>query len=111
MRDFGRKVSESGRVTYNARGGAHDDLILSICIALFMATNKPTFHREELRIRVEKFNHILESRLRPRLAATLSESGRPQEKRTAPRLREHVASKKSVWLIAVLEIYLLRVFH
>ena len=50
LRDFGRKVSESRRVTYNARSGAHDDLILSICIALFMATNRHTFHREELRI-------------------------------------------------------------
>ena len=50
LRDFGRKVSESGRVTYNARSGAHDDLILAICIALFIATNKPTVHRQELRI-------------------------------------------------------------
>jgi hypothetical protein len=50
LRDFGRKVSESGRVTYNARSGAHDDLILAICIALFIATNRPTFHREPLRI-------------------------------------------------------------
>ena len=33
-------MSESGRVTYNARAGAHDDLILAICIALFMATNR-----------------------------------------------------------------------
>jgi hypothetical protein len=50
LRDFGRKVSESGRVTYNARSGAHDDLILAICIALFIATNRPTVHREELRV-------------------------------------------------------------
>ena len=41
LRDFGREVSESGRVTYNARAGAHDDLILAICIALFMARNRP----------------------------------------------------------------------
>jgi len=34
LRDFVRKVSESGRVIYNARSGAHDDLILAICIAL-----------------------------------------------------------------------------
>lgn len=45
LRDFGRKVSESGRVTYNARSGAHDDLILAICIALFMALNRPTTTR------------------------------------------------------------------
>jgi hypothetical protein len=48
LRDFGRKVSESGRVTYNARSGAHDDLILAICIALFMATNRPTVTIEPL---------------------------------------------------------------
>jgi hypothetical protein len=46
LRDFGRKVSESGRVTYNARSGAHDDLILAICIALFIATNRPTTSRQ-----------------------------------------------------------------
>jgi hypothetical protein len=40
MRDFGRKVSESRRVTYNARSGAHDNLILTICIALVMATKR-----------------------------------------------------------------------
>lgn len=48
LRDFGRKVSESGRVTYNARSGAHDDLILAICIALFIATNRPTTIRQAL---------------------------------------------------------------
>lgn len=42
LRDFARKVSESGRVTYDARSGAHDDLILSIAIALFVATNRNT---------------------------------------------------------------------
>jgi hypothetical protein len=40
LRDFGRKVSESGRVTYQRPRGTHDDLILAICIALFMATNR-----------------------------------------------------------------------
>lgn len=50
LRDFGRKVSESGRVTYNARSGAHDDLILAMCIAIFIATNKTTTSREELRV-------------------------------------------------------------
>jgi hypothetical protein len=40
LKDFSRKVSESGRVTYNARSGAHDDLILSICIALHVALNR-----------------------------------------------------------------------
>lgn len=39
LKDFNRKVSESGRITYNARSGKHDDLILAICIALFLATN------------------------------------------------------------------------
>lgn len=37
LKDFARKVSESGRVTFNARSGAHDDLVLSVAIALFLA--------------------------------------------------------------------------
>ncbi len=38
LKDFRRKVSEAGRSTYNARTGKHDDLILSIAIALWRAT-------------------------------------------------------------------------
>ena len=30
--------SAAGRVTFNARSGAHDDLVLSVAIALFGAT-------------------------------------------------------------------------
>jgi hypothetical protein len=48
LQDFARKVSESGRVTFNARSGSHDDLVLSLAIALFFALNRPTFSREEL---------------------------------------------------------------
>ena len=48
LRDFVRKVGESGRITYNARSGKHDDLILSICIALFMATNRQYTTAERL---------------------------------------------------------------
>jgi hypothetical protein len=48
LRDFARKVSESGRVTYNARSGKHDDLILSICIALFVVLNRNTVSVEPL---------------------------------------------------------------
>ena len=48
LRDFARKVSESGRVTYDARSGAHDDLILSIAIALFVALNRTTAGQEPL---------------------------------------------------------------
>lgn len=50
LQDFARKVSESGRVTYNARSGAHDDLILAICIALFFATHRHSSEISELRI-------------------------------------------------------------
>ena len=50
LKDFARKVSESGRVTYNARAGKHDDLILSICIVLFIACNRPVTRVEPLRI-------------------------------------------------------------
>jgi hypothetical protein len=40
LREFQRKVSESGRSTYDARSGAHDDLILSCAIALWWATSE-----------------------------------------------------------------------
>lgn len=40
FQDFARKVSESGRVTFNARSGSHDDLVLSLAIALFAALNR-----------------------------------------------------------------------
>ena len=42
LKDFARKVSESGRVTFNARAGAHDDLVLAVAIALFAATTGRT---------------------------------------------------------------------
>jgi hypothetical protein len=48
LQDFARKVSESGRVTFNARSGSHDDLVLSLAIALFFALNRPTFTSEPL---------------------------------------------------------------
>ena len=40
----------AGRATYIARVGAHDDLVLSVAISVWFATNMPTFSREELRI-------------------------------------------------------------
>lgn len=50
LKDFARKVSESGRVTFNARSGAHDDLVLAVAIALFAATTGRTrSHSEEWR--------------------------------------------------------------
>lgn len=50
LKDFARKVSESGRVTFNARSGAHDDLVLSVAIALFFALSRHTTEKWELRI-------------------------------------------------------------
>jgi hypothetical protein len=35
LKDFRRKVSEAGRATYAARVGRHDDLILSVAVALW----------------------------------------------------------------------------
>ena len=40
LKDFQRKVSEAGRMTFNARSGAHDDLVLAVAIALWTATNR-----------------------------------------------------------------------
>jgi hypothetical protein len=41
LKDFQRKVSDAGRATYNARTGAHDDLVLAVAIALWWATSGP----------------------------------------------------------------------
>src|SRR6266404_1932484 len=48
LRDFQRKVSEAGRTTFNARSGAHDDLVLAVAIALWTATNRTSFTSEPL---------------------------------------------------------------
>jgi len=42
MKDFKRKVSEVGWATYAARVGAHDNLVLSVAIALWTATQGHT---------------------------------------------------------------------
>jgi hypothetical protein len=42
LKDFQRKVSDAGRATYNARVGAHDDLVLAVAIALWWATSGGT---------------------------------------------------------------------
>jgi hypothetical protein len=47
-KDFQRKLSDAGRATYNARVGAHDDLILAVAIALWFSTNMPTWSDEDL---------------------------------------------------------------
>ena len=48
MKDFKRKISEAGRTTYSARVGAHDDLVLSVAITLWLATQGPTSSCQEL---------------------------------------------------------------
>ncbi|MBR0903446.1 hypothetical protein [Bradyrhizobium liaoningense] len=50
LKDFKRKISEAGRTTYAARVGAHDDLVLSVAITLWMATQGPETSVSELRI-------------------------------------------------------------
>jgi hypothetical protein len=52
LKDFQRKVSEAGRATYAARIGAHDDLVLSVAIALWWATSGPQSSVSELRFRL-----------------------------------------------------------
>jgi hypothetical protein len=37
LRDFRVKISKAANETYDAREGAHDDLVLSLAIALFAA--------------------------------------------------------------------------
>jgi hypothetical protein len=48
LKDFARKVSDAGRVTYSARSGAHDDLVLACAIALFAALNRTSSGIEPL---------------------------------------------------------------
>ncbi|MEP0324567.1 hypothetical protein [Bauldia litoralis] len=50
LKDFQRSVSAAGRATYAARTGAHDDLVLSVAIALWWATYGATSSVEPLRI-------------------------------------------------------------
>ncbi|MGJ4928721.1 hypothetical protein ACQR1I_13630 [Bradyrhizobium sp. HKCCYLS2038] len=50
LKDFKRKISEAGRTTYAARVGAHDDLVLSVAITLWLATQGPTTSIQELRV-------------------------------------------------------------
>jgi hypothetical protein len=50
LKDFARSVSAAGRVTFNARSGAHDDLVLAVAVALFASLNRHTASSEELRI-------------------------------------------------------------
>ncbi|MBN8963039.1 MAG: hypothetical protein J0H71_18045 [Rhizobiales bacterium] len=50
MKDFHRSVSAAGRATYGARTGKHDDLVLSVAIALWMATSGPSTSVSELRV-------------------------------------------------------------
>lgn len=49
LKDFQRKVNEAGRASYNARTGAHDDLVLAVAITLWWATSGPTSSVTELR--------------------------------------------------------------
>jgi hypothetical protein len=37
LRDFRVRVSKSANEIYEAREGAHDDLLLSLCVGLFVA--------------------------------------------------------------------------
>jgi hypothetical protein len=36
IQDFREKITAAGNVTYNAREGAHDDLLLSLAMAAYM---------------------------------------------------------------------------
>jgi hypothetical protein len=46
LKDFRRHVSEAGRYSFQARTGAHDDLVLAVAIAAWRAVRKKkTFNR------------------------------------------------------------------
>jgi hypothetical protein len=42
LQDFRRKLSDAGRVTYAARTGRHDDLVLAVAIAAWWIARPPT---------------------------------------------------------------------
>jgi hypothetical protein len=42
LKDFRRKVSAAGRSTFEARVGRHDDLVLSVAIAIWACVGRPT---------------------------------------------------------------------
>jgi hypothetical protein len=42
LREFRVKISKAAHETYDAREGAHDDLVLALAIALFVAEHQPT---------------------------------------------------------------------
>ncbi|MGB7041873.1 MAG: hypothetical protein WBD83_20095, partial [Xanthobacteraceae bacterium] len=48
LKDFKRKVSEAGRVSFNARSGTHDDLVLAVAIAAWFAGNRHEVSQEPL---------------------------------------------------------------
>jgi hypothetical protein len=48
LKDFRRLVSSAGRPSWNARDGKHDDLILSVAIALWISENRPYTGSEPL---------------------------------------------------------------
>ncbi|MGB6659936.1 MAG: hypothetical protein WBE14_17600 [Xanthobacteraceae bacterium] len=50
LKDFKRKVSEAGRVSFNARSGTHDDLVLAVAIAAWFAGNRHEVSQEPLGI-------------------------------------------------------------
>lgn len=50
LKDFERSVSQAGRTTWNARVGAHDDLILAVAIALFACTYRNETIQTELKL-------------------------------------------------------------
>jgi len=41
LQDFRASYSDSGRMQFGAREGAHDDLVLALAIAVWDATQKP----------------------------------------------------------------------
>jgi hypothetical protein len=55
LKDFQRLVSAAGRTTWSARAGKHDDLILSIAISMWHATETPTSSSEPINIELLRF--------------------------------------------------------
>lgn len=50
LQDFQRHITASGRATWSARSGAHDDIVLACAIGIWFCTARPFTGIEELRI-------------------------------------------------------------
>ena len=50
LQNFERYTSQAGRISFSARSGAHDDIVLAVAISVWFSCHRPHTSREELQI-------------------------------------------------------------